>query len=117
MNFIRRIRSTYDMGSHPETFMMSVIGKHLQGTRRLAPCGLVAASLLLVLGATALAQQTTGVLGSPGATTTIDGKQLPPPDPRFGGVIQDDALRSKPWWPPRVAPPEGAPNVLLIITD
>ena len=105
------------MGSHPETFMMSVIGKHLQVTRRLAPCGLVAASLLLVLGATALAQQTTGVLGSPGATTTIDGKQLPPPDPRFGGVIQDDALRSKPWWPPRVAPPEGAPNVLLIITD
>src|SRR6516225_7111881 len=65
----------------------------------------------------ALAQQVTGTLGSPSATTTIDGKQLPPPDPRFGGVIKDDALQSKPWWAPRVVPPKGAPNVLLIITD
>ena len=47
-----------------------------------------------------LAQQITGTPGSPGATTTIDGKQLPPPDPKFGGVIKDDALQSKPWWAP-----------------
>jgi hypothetical protein len=33
-----------------------------------------------------VAQQVTGVLGSPEATATIDGKQLPPPDPKFGGV-------------------------------
>ena len=39
------------------------------------------------------AQETTGKVGSPGATTTIDGKQLPPPDPKFGGVIKDDALK------------------------
>ena len=32
-------------------------------------------------------QQVTGVPGSPEATTTIDGKQLPPPDPPFGGVM------------------------------
>ena len=63
------------------------------------------------------AQQITGALGSPGATTTISGKQLPPPDPNFGGVIKDGALQSKPWWAPRVVPPKGAPNVLLIITD
>ena len=56
-------------------------------------------------------------LGSPGATTTISGNQLPPPDPKFGGVIKDDALQSKPWWPPRIVPPKQAPNVLLIITD
>jgi arylsulfatase len=31
--------------------------------------------------------QTTGTPGSPGATTTISGKQLPAPDPKFGGVI------------------------------
>ncbi|MGD8617237.1 MAG: sulfatase-like hydrolase/transferase, partial [Gammaproteobacteria bacterium] len=61
--------------------------------------------------------QTTGELGSPSATTTISGKQLPPPDPVFGGVIKEDALESKAWWPPRVVPPEQAPNVLLIITD
>ncbi|MFN9209448.1 MAG: arylsulfatase, partial [Betaproteobacteria bacterium] len=35
----------------------------------------------------------------------------------FGGVIKDGALQSKIWWPPRVTPPAGAPNVLLIITD
>ena len=62
-------------------------------------------------------QQITGTLGSPSATTTIDGKQLPAPDPKFGGVIKNDALQSKAWWPPRIVPPKGAPNVLLIITD
>ena len=35
-----------------------------------------------------IAQQVTGELGSPGATTTLSGKQLPPPDPKFGGVIK-----------------------------
>ena len=64
-----------------------------------------------------MAQQVSGVLGSPSATTTITGKQLPPPDPEFGGVIKDGALQSKPWWAPRVVPPKAAPNVLLIITD
>jgi arylsulfatase len=59
----------------------------------------------------------TGTLGSASATTTIPGNQLPPPDPKFGGVIRDDALRSKYWWPARVVPPKSAPNVLLIITD
>ena len=71
----------------------------------------------LALAAPAIAQQITGVPGSPSATTTILGNQLPPPNPAFGGVIQDDALQSKSWWPPRVVPPKGAPNVLLIITD
>ena len=65
----------------------------------------------------ALAQDVTGVLGSPGATTTINGKQIPPPPPAFGGVIEEKASASKPWWAPRVVPPKGAPNVLLIMTD
>jgi len=61
--------------------------------------------------------QTTGVAGSPSATTTIDGAQLPAPEPKFGGVIRDDALNSKAWWAPRIVPPAQAPNILLIITD
>jgi arylsulfatase len=65
----------------------------------------------------ALAQKITGVPGSPSATTTISGKQLPPPDPKFGGVIKERASESTPWWAPRVVPPTGAPNVLLVITD
>ena len=55
--------------------------------------------------------------GSADATTTIDGKQLPPPPPKFGGVIKEAPTDSTPWWPPRVVPPKGAPNVLLIMTD
>lgn len=61
--------------------------------------------------------QTTGTPGSPGATTTISGKQLPAPDPKFGGVIKDSALQSKAWWAPRIVPPKQAPNILLIMTD
>jgi len=61
--------------------------------------------------------QTTGELGSPKATTTVGGTQLPVPDPQFGGVIKEKASDSKAWWPPRVVPPKGAPNVLLIMTD
>ena len=63
------------------------------------------------------AQETTGKVGTPGATTTIDGKQLPPPDPKWGGVIKDDALQSQYWWPPSIVPPKKAPNILLIMTD
>ena len=89
--------------------------------------GIMGGLVLLLAAGPALAQQAgkpetftpqvTGTLGSPDATTTISGKQLPAPDPKFGGVIKDDALQSKAWWAPRVVPPKGAPNVLLIITD
>ena len=75
------------------------------------------ASLLALSSVSALAQQVTGVPGSPEATTTITGKQLPPPDPKFGGMIKEKASESKAWWAPRVVPPKGAPNVLLIMTD
>src|SRR6185295_16337462 len=39
------------------------------------------------------------------------------PEPKFGGVIKEGVKDSKTWWPPRVVPPKGAPNVLLILTD
>ena len=61
--------------------------------------------------------QLTGVVGSPGATTTLHGNQIPPPHAKFGGVIKERASESTPWWAPRVVPPKGAPNVLLIMTD
>ena len=51
---------------------------------------LLAGASFLALGcAPAFPQQATGVPGSPGATTTMDGKQLPPPPPAFGGVIKE----------------------------
>src|SRR5215813_7835664 len=74
-------------------------------------------ALALLLALPAHAQQTTGTAGSPSATTTIDGTQIPPPPQKFQGKIEREATQSQPYWPARVVPPQGAPNVLLIITD
>src|SRR5271169_5962032 len=85
---------------------------------RTASRQLLAACVLLALaGTTAYAQVTTGVPGSPDATTTIDGRYLPPPPQKFEGQINLNASQSKPAWPARVVPPKGAPNILLIMTD
>ena len=77
----------------------------------------LSASVLALTAGSTFAQQTTGTPGSPSATTTIDGKYLPPPPAPFGGTINLDSKDSKPYWPPTVVPPKGAPNVLLIMTD
>ena len=61
--------------------------------------------------------QTTGAPGSPNATTTIDGRYLPQPPQPFGGQIGLNAVQSKGAWPATVVPPDGAPNILLIMTD
>ncbi len=82
----------------------------------LAVVAALPAAVALMAAPTA-AQTITGVAGSPSATVTLDGKQLPAPPMKFGGVIKEGAKDSKPWWPPRVVPPKGAPNVLLIMTD
>jgi hypothetical protein len=84
---------------------------------KLTALALAALTLAILTFVPASAQQTTGVPGSPGATTTIDGKYLPPPPAPFGGTINMDARDSKPYWPPTVVPRKGAPNVLLIMTD
>ena len=92
-----------------DTIMRQYISMSVAGLTLIA-CAILAAPV-------AMAQTVTGTLGSPSATTTISGKQLPAPEPEFGGVIKNDALSSKPWWAPRIVPPKEAPNVLLIITD
>ena len=86
--------------------------------RRLIICGLVIAGMVLLLTTVpVLAQHVTGTPGSPSATTTIKGDQIPAPPQKFGGVIKDTAQQSKPYWPARIVPPKGAPNILLIMTD
>ena len=57
--------------------------------------------LVSIIGAWTLAhaQQTTGVPGSPSATTTIDGQQIPPPPQKFGGKIERSTEGSRPYWP------------------
>src|SRR5438093_3032475 len=78
---------------------------------------MVAAAVMAVAPSARAQIQTTGTPGSPGATTTIDGRYLPPPPQPFKGQINPNAADSKPYWPALVVPPKGAPNVLLIMTD
>jgi len=73
--------------------------------------------LALTCSPAAYAQQIIGTPGSPSATTTIEGNQLPPPPQPFRGKVERNAAQSTPYWPARVVPPKGAPNVLLIMTD
>jgi arylsulfatase A-like enzyme len=73
--------------------------------------------LLLLAAGPVLAADITGTPGSPGATTTIDGRYLPNPPKPFRGQISPNAVDSKPYWPELVVPPKGAPNVLLIMID
>jgi arylsulfatase len=90
---------------------------NLRTLSRLQSAALLAAGSLLALATTAFAQQTTGAPGSPSATTTIDGRYIPNPPPKFGGEIGLSSQDSKSYWRPQVVPPKGAPNVLLIMTD
>jgi arylsulfatase A-like enzyme len=78
---------------------------------------IIAALLTGYSGGTSFAQQINGVPGSPESTIVVDGHVLPPPPQKFGGDIQLNAAQSKPYWPARVVPPKGAPNILLIMTD
>jgi arylsulfatase len=71
----------------------------------------------LASGSSAFAQHTTGEPGAPSATTTIEGEQIPAPPQKFGGQIGETVQKSRPYWPARIVPPKGAPNVLLIMTD
>ena len=66
-------------------------------TERKSWLALSFAGMMIVGIPAAYAQvQTTGTPGSPDATTTIDGKYLPPPPPPFGGTINLDSKNSKP---------------------
>jgi len=85
--------------------------------KRFRSAAALASVFLSIVVLPSRAQQVTGTPGSPDATTTIDGRYLPPPPQKFDGQIQLNAPQSKPAWPARVVPPKGAPNILLIMTD
>jgi arylsulfatase len=84
---------------------------------RQAVCVALLTFFAVVVEGRAVAQETAGTPGSPGATSTIDGRYLPNPPPPFAGEINPNAVDSKPYWAPLVVPPKSAPNVLLIMTD
>jgi arylsulfatase len=80
---------------------------------------LVAAGLIVAIagGATGALAQGDPAPGPVGATTTFDRLYIPPPPDAFRGEIGTNASQSEPYWSPLTAPPEGAPNILLIMTD
>jgi arylsulfatase A-like enzyme len=77
----------------------------------------VAIAFWVISGSSEATDQVKEEPGSPSATRSINGQLLPPYQLPFGGVINLNAAQSKPWWPPRIVPPKGSPNILLIITD
>src|SRR4029079_13201365 len=118
-----RIRFTLAMpGSVPGPQSLPIIPATKKGVGRrpymkTSGCMVSSALTLALMTSASFAQDVTGIPGSPSATTTIDGRQIPPPPGNFGGTINLDALNSTPYWQPTVVPPKGAPNILLIITD
>ena len=58
-----------------------------------------------------------GQPGAPTTTASVNGRTLPANPAAFGGKIERSATQSKPYWPPRIVPPKGAPNVLLVMID
>ena len=87
-------------------------------TARVRRIALTALSLASIAATGAFAQQAAPEACSPAATQSLQpDKQLPPEPAPFGGVIKRDSRESKPCWTPRIVPPKGAPNVLLIMTD
>jgi arylsulfatase A-like enzyme len=87
------------------------------GTLTAAVVAVVLGSCANPGGASSEGDQINGEPGSPSATYTPDGRVLPALPPKFGGIINTTAKDSKPYWPPTLVPPKGAPNVLLIMTD
>ena len=84
--------------------------------KRAGALGLLCLAVAATFGV-AGAQTIHGEPGAPNSTITIDGRVLPPRDQPFKGEIELNAAQSKPFWPSRVAPPPGAPNVLLVLID
>ncbi len=94
--------------------------QHPKDERRGRPWLSLAGSLLLGVAGMAGpvgAQELRGTPGSPTALEFPNSRILPQPPAPFAGSIQPAARDSIPAWPPTLAAPEGAPNILLIITD
>ncbi len=70
----------------------------------------------------AAAQQATKlvdtIMSSLSSTRSVQSSMvIPAAEPTFGGVIDRNVLNSKAWWPPKIQPKAGTPNVLLILID
>jgi arylsulfatase len=76
-----------------------------------------AQALAQAAGFGAMATPKGNALGSTTAARAIPGNVLPAHNLPFGGLVNLQVDQSKPWWQPKIVPPKGAPNVLLILLD
>ena len=83
--------------------------------RRLLFLSTAKGALAAALGAVGL--RTEAQTQSPTATQFPDSRVLPTTTPPFEGFIAPNLVNSQPGWPPTVMPPEGSPNVLLVLID
>lgn len=74
-------------------------------------------ALAVLAPAEASSQQLQGPAGAPATREFPDSRVLPIPTPPFPGEIQPNLIDSTAAWSPTIAPPQGAPNVLLILVD
>jgi arylsulfatase A-like enzyme len=103
---------------HSYVSFCSTAATHRRCTARVRRIAITALSLTTFAAATLFAQQPASEPCSPAGTTSLTSEKQLPPDPKpFGGVIKRDSRESKPCWDPRIVPPAGAPNILLIMTD
>jgi len=79
--------------------------------------GLIALILPAMLGTTGCSQRSEPASDSVDAGASIEPDVLPHTKPPFEGTIARTAAESTPDFPKGVEAPEGAPNVLLILTD
>ena len=63
------------------------------------------------------AEQGAAVKQSPTPSGSFDRTQLPMPEPPFQGTIGKTYQESEQAWPELPSPPEGAPNVVIILLD
>ncbi len=82
----------------------------------------LAGTAVVAIFGIAAAQQATKlvdtIMSSLSSTRSVQSSMvIPAAEPTFGGVIDRNVLNSKAWWPPKIQPKAGTPNVLLILID
>lgn len=80
-------------------------------------CAVTALVSALLPAMNATARQPRGTPGAPNAIQFPNARLLPVPSGRFEGVIAPSARDSTPAWPPALGAPDGAPTVLVMLTD
>jgi arylsulfatase len=86
--------------------------------RKIAAMVALPTAIAIGAGSYAMAQTDAIDNSSLNATRSVGGSDtIPAPEPTFGGTIQKNAGDSKPWWPPKLVAPSGAPNVFVVLLD